>query len=308
MTPTLPPDHTDRLTRASLALEGLSLGDAYGELFFQARNNIHAFDDEPWLPTQDPWCTTDDTAMALGIVEVLTDHGHVHQDKLAKVFARNFRRDPGRGYGPGAIRLLTSVANGGLWRLEARTLFSGMGSYGNGTAMRIAPLGAYFAEDGYQMVCDEARLASAVTHAHPEGQAGGMAVAVAAAYAWTHRGQDFSRADFFETLLTHTPKGEVYDGLRHAETIEDTMSVRGASSLLGNGRKVSCQDTVPFCVWMMAHHWSNYERAIWETIQVGGDIDTNCAIIGGVVVLNTGLTSLPAAWLAKREAIREECP
>ena len=54
--------------------------------------------------------------------------------------------------------------------------------------MRIAPLAGYFAEDEYGIIVEQARLSAAVTHAHPEGIAGGIAAAVAGAYAWKHRG------------------------------------------------------------------------------------------------------------------------
>jgi ADP-ribosylglycohydrolase len=48
--------------------------------------------------------------------------------------------------------------------------------------MRIAPLAAYFAEDGLEKVVEQAALSAAVTHAHPEGIAGAVAAAVAGAY------------------------------------------------------------------------------------------------------------------------------
>jgi hypothetical protein len=63
-----------------------------------------------------------------------------------------------------------------------------MGSFGNGAAMRVAPLGAFFADQPLEVVCNQARLSAEVTHAHAEGIAGAIAVAVAAALAWQKRG------------------------------------------------------------------------------------------------------------------------
>ena len=54
---------------------------------------------------------------------------------------------------------------------------------GNGGAMRAAPLGAYFADD-LVLCADAARNSALVTHTHPEGVAGTIAVAMAAAMAW----------------------------------------------------------------------------------------------------------------------------
>ena len=306
--PPLPLDHAARMDRVRLALDGLSVGDSYGEQFFMPANRRFLIDDFPFQPPG-PWTYTDDTEMALGITEVLDRHGRIDQDDLAKTFARRFRRDQYRGYGPGAFRLLTAVANGGMWQLESKSLFSGMGSFGNGSAMRVAPVAAYFAEDGLERVAEEARLASEVTHRHHEGIAGGIATAIAGAVAWQNRERAADpdvRGELFDAVLAHTPSGEVREAIEHARIIEPGLSVRTAASLLGNGLRVSCQDTVPYCLWVATRHLSNYESAIWSTIQVGGDIDTTAAIVGGIVVLATGRDAIPAAWLSQREELMWE--
>ena len=58
--------------------------------------------------------------------------------------------------------------------------------------------------------------------------------------------------------------------------------------LLGNGSLVTAPDTVPFCVWMAAHHLDRFVDALGKTISVGGDCDTNAAIVGGIVALSAG--------------------
>src|SRR5689334_9607595 len=63
---TLPADHADRMARARLALDGLSVGDAYGDRFFTPATRSHWDDTEPYLPPG-PWLYSDDTEMALGI-------------------------------------------------------------------------------------------------------------------------------------------------------------------------------------------------------------------------------------------------
>src|SRR5256885_69567 len=60
------------------------------------------------------------------------------------------------------------------------------GSKGNGGAMRVAPVGAYFADD-LDALHFHARASAQVTHAHVEGQAGALAVALAAAFAWRRK-------------------------------------------------------------------------------------------------------------------------
>ena len=301
---TVPPDHAARIARAALALDGLSVGDALGETCFHD-HNWDALQDDPRATAKGPWPFTDDTAMALGIYEVLHAYGRIDQDELARRFAARYRAQPWRGYGAGAHRLLEQVANGIPWKLAAECVFPG-GSFGNGSAMRIAPLAAYFADDAYAVVAEQARLSAEVTHAHPEGLAGGIAAAVAGAYAWKHRA---ARADaatkrgLFDAVLAHTPAGEVRRGIELAATLSFELSVESVVSFVGNGRRISCQDTVPFCVWLAANHLDDYQTAMVQTVRAGGDIDTNCAIVGGIVALAVGRESIPTDWFADREEL-----
>ena len=102
---------------------------------------------------------------------VLKSHGSVHQDALAKRFARRFERDPERGYGKMTRIQMREIMAGAKWRDMAANAFGGQGSMGNGSAMRVAPLGAYFADD-LERCAEEAKASSLVTHTHPEGMAG----------------------------------------------------------------------------------------------------------------------------------------
>ncbi len=320
----LPPDHTARLERARLALDGLSVGDALGETCFLPEN-WNAIIEDPRATARRPWPYTDDTTMAIAIFEVLEEFGRIDQDSLARRFAARYRAAPWRGYGAGAHRLLAQIVGGTDWRLAAAAIFRG-GSFGNGSAMRIAPLPAYFAENGYDKIAEEAALASAVTHAHPEGIAGGVAVAVAGAYAWLNRdrrGADAVKRGLFDTVLAHTPAGEVRQGIERAAAFTFDLSVEPAVRLLdygmqtipfdtsvekvvralGNGSRISCQDTVPFCLWVAARYLDDYQSAIVQAIRAGGDIDTNAAIVGGIVALAVQADGIPADWLADREEL-----
>src|SRR5512137_1908188 len=109
------------LEKALRSLDGVSVGDAFGELFFRLSPHETTPDDLP----PGPWRWTDDTHMALSIVEVLTKFGHIDQDTLAAAFARRFSEEPFRGYGGGAARLLGLLAMGESWRELAPRLFGG---------------------------------------------------------------------------------------------------------------------------------------------------------------------------------------
>jgi len=78
--------------------------------------------------------------------------------------------------------ILQAIVEGMPWSEAALSIFDGLGSMGNGGAMRVAPVGAYFAGE-LARVIEEARASAIPTHAHPDGQAGAIAVAVAASLA-----------------------------------------------------------------------------------------------------------------------------
>lgn len=300
-----PHDHAERMARIGLALDGLSVGDAFGERFFRGRHRDHLLDDEPYLPDE-AWLYSDDTEMALAIGSVLDEFGEIERDALAATFARRFAANPSRGYGPGAVRLLSALCQGGDWRLESKALFSGNGSFGNGSAMRVAPVGAYFAGDGVDPLVAQARRSAEITHRHPEGIAGAIATAAAAAYAWEireRRAEPDAKRGLLLSAVAATPDSEVREGLSRALEIPFDAQSRTAAGFLGNGKRVSCPDTVPFCLWNAAKLLDDYGAAIWETIRVGGDMDTNAAIVGGIVVLATGIEGIPPEWLARREPL-----
>ena len=62
-------------------------------------------------------------------------------------------------------------------------------------------------------------------------------------------------------------------------------------------------DTVPFAVWCAATHVTDYADALWSCVEVGGDVDTTCAMVGGIVAGAVGIAGIPAEWRAAREPL-----
>ena len=157
------PDRTRKIS-----LEGLSVGDAFGETFFVNPDVVEGLIEQRALATR-TWTYTDDTLMAMSIVSVLRQRGHIHQPTLARSFAERYDRD--RGYGPAMHRLLWEIKSGEDWSERAQSLFGGRGSFGNGAAMRVAPVGAFFADDITTAV-EQAVRSAVITHTHEEAVAG----------------------------------------------------------------------------------------------------------------------------------------
>jgi ADP-ribosylglycohydrolase len=317
---------------------GLSLGDAFGQRWFfrsgaEARREIasRVLPDVPGLwpgPGEsygpgEVWHWTDDTAMALSVVRVLARHGQIVEEELARAFADTYAADPGRGYGAGMHELLPRLGEEpGAWRTAARELFGGQGSFGNGASMRAAPLGAWFGPD-LEATTEQARRSAHVTHAHREGVAGAVAVAVAAALAvagWTYHGYPWEPApdtppvpredvvegaELLRKVAEHTPSGPTRDGVLRAADLPSDTSAWKAADVLGNGQRIRADDTVPFALWCAAHHLDSLTEALWTAAEGLGDVDTICAITGGVVAARNGRGDMgragpaiaPGPWL-----------
>jgi len=294
---TLQNDPASRLERAKLALDGLSVGDGFGERFFVVHPDLLRERRAP----RGPWRTTDDTEMATVIADVLALGRGIDRDLLARAFAARYRRDPARGYGGTAHQILSAIGEGTHWTRAAGEAFGGQGSCGNGGAMRVAPIAGYFADD-LDALIDHARRSAEVTHAHAEGQAGAIAAALAGAYAC----DDGDPSRLLDFVIEHTPAGETRQGLEKARALDPRTDPWIAASQLGNGSRVIAQDTVSYALWCAARHLASFEAALWTAVSVGGDIDTLGAIVGGIVALRVGRAGIPALWLEWREKLRHD--
>src|SRR5215470_17540301 len=116
--------HPARLRRAAQSLEGLSCGDAFGERFFLSDAVVESLIQKRAIPAP-PWFFTDDTVMALSILDTLVEHHQINPDSLAASFAARY--DAGRGYGPAMHKLLPAIRRQPqTWRDQAASLFRGM--------------------------------------------------------------------------------------------------------------------------------------------------------------------------------------
>lgn len=289
------PVHQLRLERALASLRGLAVGDALGSRFSVPANYAALRRRE--LPGG-PWQWTDDTEMACSVVAVLDAHRRIDQDALARSFAE--RHDTARSYGSAVDRLLERIREGGDWRALASAQGTGQGSWGNGAAMRIAPLGAWYAGD-VEQAAHQAEISSYTTHQHREAVAGAMAVAAASALVADPAGCPAPEA-LLEAVIGLVPRSAVQAGLRRGLDMLDYGDVGTVAAVLGCGRRNTAHDTVPFALWAAARNLGDYAEAFWNTVRAGGDVDTTCAIVGGVVASAEG-GAPPAGWVDRTEAL-----
>lgn len=279
-------------TEALRSLRGLSVGDAYGQALARS-----PYREPPTDGRAGSWRWTDATHAALSVTEMLLAQGALDPDALARSLALRWAEDPGRGYGSGAAEVLKGVLAGEPWSRVAPALFAGQGSWGNGAAVRAAPIGAFFAGDPGRAAL-EADRSSVVTHSHLEGRVGATAVAVAAAMLAT---ADPPRGDALLTAVAEgLPKSRTREGLEAALKFSPAEP-EAAASKLGTGQRYGAADTVPFCLWVVARHGRHYERALAMACKPSGSHHSTGAIVGGLSALLD--PRIPPEWLRLREPL-----
>lgn len=186
---------------------------------------------------------TDDTVLTVAVADCI-----LHSKDYAPSLRDYGRRYPNRGYGGTFYHWLHSDTMGPY------------GSFGNGSAMRVSPVG--FAFDTTEEVVAEAKRSAEVTHNHPEGIKGAQSVAAAVFMCRTGATKEEIRS-YLETVFG-------YDLNRTLDHIRPVYSF-----------DVTCQGSVPEAIIAFLES-TDYEDAVRKAISLGGDSDTIACITGGI--------------------------
>ena len=294
-----------RIALSKKSLLGVSIGDAFGDSFFGDHDKIMNCISNRIIP-KTKWEFTDDTVMAIAVFEQMEKHGKIVQDELAQCFSANHDKDVRRGYGATARRILREIGEGGDWKAISSSVFSGMGSMGNGASMRVSPIGAYLFDNVEQLKI-EAEKSAEITHANIEAITGAIAVALATSLATKMglTGQKIAPNDFLEAVIKDLPESDTKSKIKKALSVPYSYNIETVKTILGNGSQIITQDTVPFSIWCAAHNLSNYEEAIWKAVSILGDRDTICAIVGGIVIMSSPEETIPKNWVASVEDVEK---
>ena len=238
---------------------------------------------------------TDDTQMTIGLAESLIACGGFDGADLARRFSENF--EPHRGYGPGAALLMVEFRRGAPWDEPAGKLFRGQGSFGNGAAMRAAPVGLFARRDAYRMR-HLAENTAKVTHTHPLGVAGCVLQSAAVAVASrSEPGEDFDPLAFLDAVEESAPALPDAYGASLADVrrlLRDPRPIREVAEILDTG--VEAHESVPAALYAFASHPHSFEAAVAYAVRLGGDADTIGAMCGAVAGAFHGAAAIPAKW------------
>jgi len=237
---------------------------------------------------------TDDTELLLALTDHLVDDDdRVDGDRLVRRMHARF--DPRRGYGAGMRRLVE------LWRAgstpdEATTAVFPDGSYGNGAAMRVAPVGLRWAGDAARITAVAGRSAR-VTHVHPVGVDGAVVQAHAVARAASFRA--FALADVGALPAATAPLRAGLDAA--ARTAPATAPAIVADRL---GTAPVAHRSVPAALWCAAVT-DDVREAITLAVALGGDTDTIATMAAAVRGAVAGTAWIPSAWAGVLEGHAE---
>ncbi len=216
------------------AIAGDIIGSVY-ERYYTKRTDFQLFS-----PQSRP---TDDSILTIAIADCI-----LNGKEYAPTIKEYGRAYPYAGYGGMFIRWLANDNHEPYY------------SYGNGSAMRVSPVG--FAYDTLDEVLEQAEKSAAVTHNHPEGIKG--AGAVASAIFLARLGEDKNRIrEYVEGTFGYN---------LHQKLDEIRPYYRPDAT---------CQGSVPQSIIAFLES-EDYEDAVRKAISLGGDSDTMACITGGI--------------------------
>ncbi len=276
---------------------GSALGDAIGELAFRYPEQKTLF---AVVARLEELRYTDDTAMAIGLATSLAQLGRLDAQHLGEIFRRNFQLESWRGYAFGPPTIFAMVRSLDISYAEAaQSLFGGTGSFGNGAAMRIAPLGLFFHDSPnvYDLACTSA----GVTHAHQVGKDGAAVQAWAVAQAMKLGSKkEFLPKPFVSNLVEFSRTSEIQEKMKLLEILlEENVSPAIAAEQLG--QSVAVHESMPFAIYSFIRHPSSFEDCLYCAIMHGGDRDTLGAMAGAISGAYLGVDAIPHEWRRKLE-------
>ncbi|XP_066590261.1 ADP-ribosylhydrolase ARH3-like [Prorops nasuta] len=251
---------------------------------------------------------TDDSAMSKAVAESLAEKEKLSIEDLAIKFVKAYFREPHRGYGPAVVTVFQKLRGSRFSNLERPALeqFNGRGSWGNGGAMRVAPISLFFYKD-YDKMIDAATQATRLTHTNKIGVDGALLQAAAVQQSLDlNPAEKLDEIEFINTLINKMDNIEFDQenlNLEDPQPFKTQLSiVKKLLSQEGNGpndeqvvtelgNNVEALYSVPTAIYCFLRGQNPIEgiqsdnpfrRSIQYAITLGGDTDTIGSMAGAI--------------------------
>lgn len=231
---------------------------------------------------------TDDTQLTLCVARSIDEVGNFQSDRLQRELVEwlDYRIGAGRATVESAHRLRKGVP----WGQAGDT-----GSAGNGSAIRVSPIGLIYHRDREKLLAAAAD-SSVGTHAHPLTIAAARIVALGVALALDDRPSLFSGQAFLQRLQPATDSSTWQKRLEELVPLLE-LPVEAALKQIGTGGFVL--ESVAAALYLFAREGLNLEKAIVTAVNAGGDTDSVASILGNLCGALHGHQAVPERWLAE---------
>jgi poly(ADP-ribose) glycohydrolase ARH3 len=269
---------------------GCLLGTAIGDSLGAKIEGTHFFQEIKDIGPR----YTDDTAMMIGAAESLIEYQGFDPGHMASRFVENFEREPWRGYAWGPPRIFRLIRSGRKWdELLDREIYPG-GSFGNGAAMRIAPVGLFY-HDHPEKLREVVYQASKITHSHELALEGAALQAYAVARAISIMPAKLDKEYFLNELVRFVQVEPYKEKLVSMRKLLDERAARDkVIQQLGNS--VEALNSVPAAIYSFLLN-TNFADSIIFAVGLGGDADTIGAMAGAIAGACYGVKGIPRRWM-----------
>jgi poly(ADP-ribose) glycohydrolase ARH3 len=239
--------------------------------------------------------------MTLALGESIAESCEIDPEGIAKHFSLSC--DLTRGYAIGTIKAVLALRAGVQWYQVGRIVFE-EGSFGNGAAMRVSPVGLFY-HHGLDDLQEASIKQANVTHVHPLGQWGAVMQACSVGLAVSQNPKEpFKKEQMVTNLREVLWRGPI-EYVKALNKIEEMVAqgkkleAREVVRFLGNG--VEAQFSVPSACYIALTYSSDFCDAIRAAISLGGDTDTIAGMVGAIVGAHVGEKGLPVEWIEQLE-------
>ncbi|XP_032685302.1 ADP-ribose glycohydrolase ARH3-like isoform X2 [Odontomachus brunneus] len=272
---------------------------------------------------------TDDSAMTRSLAESLVERKSLDIIDIARRFVKSYYHEPNRGYGANVRTVFQKLRANKLTDIygPAKDQYNGLGSFGNGGAMRIAPLSLFCYNDHDRLV-DYTTKETEITHTHKWGINGAILQALAVQQSLNlNPNEELDVSSFVDNLIEKMAKIEVDRTDDYLELDEDSYkdqlcAIKELISEDGDGphdekivqrlgTDINALYSVPTAIFCFLRAQrpikgiktdNPLRRAIQYAITLGGDTDTIASMTGAIAGAFYGEQKLSPLLLQHCEA------
>jgi ADP-ribosylglycohydrolase len=250
---------------------------------------------------------TDDTQLTIAVAESLIRKNGFDPNDLIDRFIE-WLSEPPIGPGYGCVVSIQKLKRGESWETAASD------SGGNGTAMRVAPIGLFYHDDIPKLI-EVARMSSLITHNHWAATASAIVVARSVAYLIWCKTLDLN--DFLQELAVAVDKPEYLDFSEKILQLKEFLKMDPKEALIElggmgveppwpnpaesregfiSGYAMATTLSSLYCFLLSP---TDFRKSVIESVMSGGDTDSCGAITGAISGSYNGIESIPANWIKK---------